>query len=160
MSATATPVASLYDWLMFLHVLAAMVWVGGVVALIALGRYAVGSGEHEAVARFVGSLRRVLPLVLGPSSTLVLLLGIWMVLDSPAWGFGQTWVWLALALLAAAVLVGMLAAARSSRAAEAAVAAGDHGQAVRQLRRWTWAIGLIVLLLVVATWDMVFKPGS
>ena len=49
---------------------------------------------------------------------------------------------------------------RSSRAAERAVAAGDHNQAARQLRRWAWGIGLIVLLLVVATWDMVFKPGT
>jgi uncharacterized membrane protein len=30
------PLAALYDWLMFLHVLAAMVWVGGLAAMVAL----------------------------------------------------------------------------------------------------------------------------
>ena len=29
--------AALYDWLLFIHVVAAMVWVGGLVALAAFG---------------------------------------------------------------------------------------------------------------------------
>lgn len=29
----------------------------------------------------------------------------------------------------------------------------------RQLARWSWGYWLIVLLLVAAAWDMVFKPG-
>jgi hypothetical protein len=36
---------------------------------------------------------------------------------------------------------------------------GDADDARRQLSRWTWGYGLIVVLLVCATWDMVFKPG-
>src|SRR5215208_6255816 len=59
--------AGLYDWLLFLHIVAAMVWFGGLVALVAFG--------------------------------------VWMVLDTDAWGFGQTWIWLALVLFGAAFLV-------------------------------------------------------
>ena len=150
---------SLYDWLLFLHIVAAMVWVGGLVALVAFGTHALRSGDRDAVARFVGSLRVVGPFVLAPASSLVLAFGIWLVIDSPAWGFGQTWIWLALALVAAAVLVGALVLGRSALAAERAVNAGDHAEAATQLRRWSWGIRLILLLLVVATWDMVFKPG-
>ena len=150
---------SLYDWLLFLHIVAAMVWVGGLVALVAFGTHALRSGDRDAVARFVGSLRVVGPFVLAPASSLVLAFGIWLVIDSPAWGFGQTWIWLALALVAAAVLVGALVLGRSALAAERAVKAGDHAEAATQLRRWSWGIRLILLLLVVATWDMVFKPG-
>jgi uncharacterized membrane protein len=157
---SGSPVASLYDWLMFLHILAAMVWVGGLAALAAFGRYVLRGGDHESVARFVGSLRVVGPIMLAPAAVLVLVLGIWMVLDEQAWSFGQTWVWLALALLVAAVLVGAVFLSRSALAAERAVAAGDHDRAAHQLARWTWGIGLILLLLVVATWDMVFKPGA
>jgi hypothetical protein len=40
------------------------------------------------------------------------------------------------------------------------VKAGDHAVAAGQLRRWVWGVALILLLLVVATWDMVFKPGT
>ena len=151
--------ASLYDWLLFVHIVAAMVWVGGLVALAAFGTYALRSGERDAVARFVGSLRVVGPFVLAPASSLVLAIGIWMVIDSSAWGFGQTWIWLALVLLAAAALVGAVFLSRSALAAERAVKAGDHAQAADQLRRWSWGIRFILLLLLVATWDMVFKPG-
>ena len=90
--------ATLYDWLMFLHVLAAMIWVGGGVALAVLATQVLRSGDSDAVARFVGSLRLLGPLMFAPALLAVLGLGIWLVLDSDAWDFGQTWVWLALTL--------------------------------------------------------------
>jgi uncharacterized membrane protein len=155
-----TALATFYDWLVFLHVLAAMVWVGGLVALIAFGTYIRRGGDRSAVARFVGSLRVIGPVVLAPSSALVVVLGIWMVIDSSAWGFGQTWVWVALVLVVAAVLVGAAFLSRSALAAERAVQAGDHDRVLRELGRWAWGIRLILVLLVVATWDMVFKPGA
>ena len=150
---------SLYDWLLFVHIVGAMVWVGGLVALAAFGTHALRSGDRETVARFVGSLRVVGPFVLAPSSSLVLAFGLWLVLDSSTSDFGQTWIWLALALVAAAVLVGALVLGRSALAAERAVKAGDHARAAKHMRTWSWGIRLILVLLVVATWDMVFKPG-
>jgi hypothetical protein len=48
---------------------------------------------------------------------------------------------------------------RAAKAANTAVAAGDANEAERQLRRWSWGMRLMLLLLVVAAWDMVFKPG-
>jgi hypothetical protein len=82
-----------------------------------------------------------------------------MVIDSSAWDFGQTWIWLALVLLAGAVLVGAAFLSRAALAAERAVRAGDEAEAANHLRRWSWGIRLVLVLLVVATWDMVFKPG-
>jgi uncharacterized membrane protein len=155
----AMPLAALYEWLMFLHVLAAMVWVGGLVALLVFANWVLRTGDQAAVARFVGSLRAVGPVMLMPAAVLVLVLGIWMVLAGD-WSFRQTWIWLALALLAAAVLVGAAFLSRSALAAERAVRAGDHPLAVRQLRRWSQGMLLVLLLLVVATWDMIFKPGA
>lgn len=153
------PLATLHEWLVFLHVLSAMVWVGGLVALIAFGTYLIRTGEDVAVARFITSLRVVGPLVLSPAAGLVLVLGIWMVVDDDAWTFGQTWIWLSLVLVAAAVLVGAVFLSRTTLAAERAAKAGDHVQARHQLRRWSLGIMLILLLLVVTTWTMFFKPG-
>jgi uncharacterized membrane protein len=99
-------VATLYEWLLFLHILAAMVWIGGLAALSLFGVSVLRNHDREAVARFVGDLRVVGPMLLAPSSVLVVGLGIWMVADDEAWGFGQTWIWLALALVGTAVLVG------------------------------------------------------
>jgi hypothetical protein len=48
------------------------------------------SGEPVAVNRFVTSLRMIGPRVLAPAMVVVVGLGIWMVVQSDAWGFGQT----------------------------------------------------------------------
>jgi uncharacterized membrane protein len=150
---------SVYDWLLFAHVLAAMVWVGGLVMLVAVGTRMRRSGDQDAVARFVRSLRVLGPAVLAPAAVLLLVFGIWMVADSSAWDFGQTWVQVGVTLLIVSVLVGAAYLSRTGIAAERAVAAGDHREAARQLGRWAWGIGAILVLLVAATWDMVVKPG-
>jgi len=149
----------LYDWLLFGHTLGAMVWLGGLAALATLGIRARRSRDDGTIARFVGSLRVVGPAMLAPSAGLVVALGLGMVFDSAAWEFGQTWIQLALGLLVAAVIVGAAYLSRVGIAAERAVQAGDHAEAARQLQRWSWGIGAVLLLLLVATWDMVFKPG-
>jgi putative copper resistance protein D len=149
----------LYDWLLFLHIVAAMVWVGGTVLLSALAARTVRSRDADAVARFVGSLRVIGPLVLAPAPAVLLGVGIWMVLDTGAWDFGQTWVRLALGLFAAALLVGVAHQSVAAIGAERAVRGGDHAAALRRLTRWLLGAGVILLLQLVAVWDMVFKPG-
>lgn len=151
--------ASFYDWLLFLHVLAAMVWVGGLVGLSVLVTQVLRRGEHDAVARFIGNLRVIGPLTLAPATVAVVGFGIWLVLDSDVWDFGQTWIVLALALFAVAIVVGAVFQSRAAIGAQRAVDAGDTVEASRLLRRWSWGMWLILVLLVVATWDMVFKPG-
>jgi uncharacterized membrane protein len=151
--------ATLYDWLVFLHILAAMVWFGGLVVLSVFASLALRSGDQADVARFVGSLRLVGPLVLAPAMVAVVALGVWLVLDSDAWSFGQTWVWLALVLFGGAFVVGAAFQSRAAIDAQRAADAGRHQQAARHLSRWAWGMRLIVLLLAVAAWDMVFKPG-
>jgi uncharacterized membrane protein len=151
--------ATLYDWLLFLHIVAAMVWVGGAVLLGALASAVLRSGEPDAVARFVRSLPVVGPRVLAPATVAVVGLGVWLVLNSAAWDFGQFWVQLGLALFAAAFLLGAAHQSRAALRAERAVERGDHDEALRSLTRWSWGYRLIILLLVLAAWDMVFKPG-
>src|SRR5215217_1562531 len=150
---------ALYDYLLLLHILAGMVWVGGGVLLAALASRALRDPDPGAVARFIGNLRVIGPLVLAPATVAVVGFGVWLVLDSAAWGFGQFWIQLALALFAAAFLVDAVHQSRAAIKAERAVDDGDHEEALRQLARWSWGYRLIVLLLVVAAWDMVFKPG-
>jgi succinate dehydrogenase/fumarate reductase cytochrome b subunit len=111
------------------------------------------------VARFVASLRVIGPAVLAPATVTVLGLGIWLVLDNAAWDFGQAWVQVALALIAAAIVVGAAYQSRTAINAQRAIDRDDHTEARRQLTRWTWGYVLVVALLIAAAWDMVFKPG-
>jgi hypothetical protein len=84
-------------------------------------------------------------------------MGIWMV--AKQWDFGQAWVTIAFALFAVAFLIGAAHQSRAAIAAERAAQQGDEAAALRHLRRWAYGMAVILTLLIVATWDMVFKPG-
>jgi len=90
---------------------------------------------------------------------ILLALGIGLVLDNGDWHFGQGWIILGLALFASAFLIGAAFQSRAAINAQRAVETGDHDEAARQFRRWSWGMRLILLLLLLATWDMVAKPG-
>jgi uncharacterized membrane protein len=149
----------LYEWLLFLHILAVALWLGGLVVVSVLATLVLRSRDLELVGRFTGSLRIVGPTVLGPSMLAVLAFGIWLVIRSDAWNFGQAWVIAGLSLFAAAFLIGVAFQARSAIGAQRAAERGDEDEALRQLRSWIWGMRVIALLLVVAAWDMVAKPG-
>jgi uncharacterized membrane protein len=151
--------AAVYDWLVLAHVLAAMVWLGSVPALAAFATWILRAGDAAEAGRFVGALRVIGPLALAPAPVLLVAAGLAMVGDSDAWDFGQTWVQLGLGLFAAAFVVGAAHQSRAAIAAERAAKRGDEAAAAAQLRRWAWGSAVIVALIVLATWDMVFKPG-
>jgi uncharacterized membrane protein len=150
---------SLYDWLLIAHILAAIVWLGGLITISLFATLILRSHDFDLVRRFLGSLRIVGPIVLAPSMLAVLAFGIWMVVDSAAWDFGQTWVTTALALFAASFALGVGFQARTAISAQRASESGDRHQALREFRSWAWGMRAIALLLVVAVWDMVAKPG-
>jgi uncharacterized membrane protein len=157
---TVVGTQTFYDWLLFLHVLAAMVWLGGGIMLaVTAARALVRDSDPPAVGRFTASLRATAPFVLAPATLAVLGLGVGLVVDTDAWDFGQLWVQLGVGLFAAAFVIGAAWESRTAIAASRAAERGDDGEARRQLRRWLEGYGLIVLLLVVATWDMTTKPG-
>lgn len=152
-------VATLYQWLLFAHVLAAMAWLGGALLLGITVTSVLRSGEPDSIVRFTSGLRSIGPRLLAPATLGVLAFGLWMVLDSPAWKFGHFWVELALGLFAGAALIGAAWLSQTSLRAERAAESGDTDEAVRQLTRWSRGYRLVILLLVIAAWDMVFKPG-
>jgi uncharacterized membrane protein len=150
---------SLYNWLLFLHITAAMIWFGGLVTLTVLAGHTLRRGQTDAITGFAKSLRIVGPLTLAPATVAVLALGTGLVFDSGEWRFGQHWLIFALALFALAFLIGAAFQSRAAIGAQRAAETGDLEEAARQLRRWIWGMRLILLLLLIVTWDMVAKPG-
>ena len=149
----------LYEWLLFFHIVAVAVWLGGLVVISVLATLVLRSGDLELVRRFTGSLRIVGPTILAPSMLAVLAFGIWLVVRTDAWSFGQGWVIAGLSLFAAAFLIGTALQARSAIGAQRAAERGDKEAALRHLRSWIRGMTAIAILLVVAAWDMVAKPG-
>lgn len=152
------PLASGYEWLILVHVLAAAFWIGGVTVMGALAVRILRSREAD-VAAFLGTLRAIGPWLFAPMPLILLGAGIAMVVDSSAWAIDQTWLQIAIGLFAAVFLVGVAHQARTAIAAGRAAERGEAEEARRQLRRWAFGMALIVAMLVVLFWDMVFKPG-
>lgn len=152
------PGASLYDWLMFAHVLAAMLWLGGWAILGILATQALRQGDLASLARFAVTIRFIGPRLLAPATILVAGLGVWLVLDHQQWHFTQFWIALAIGLLIAVLVVGAAFQSRAAIGAERAIREDKLDQATRHVRHWAWGSILILLLLAAATWDMTIKP--
>src|SRR5579864_1250318 len=151
---------TLDNWLHFVHVLAAMTWVGGGLSLSVMG---VRARSRPAAVRDFGA---VLPYVgirvLMPAVILVLVTGVWMVIASAEWHFSQFWVRFALGLFAIAFLVGAVYLSRVGIQLErfAKAESNDPSTGARLLDRWLIGYGIVLAVLLVAVWDMVFKPGT
>ena len=87
-------------------------------------------------------------------------MGTWLVLATPTWSFDQPWLTLGLTFFGIAFLVGVAHQSQAALGAERAVGRGDHEAAAKHLRRWSWGSRVILVLLLAATWTMVFKPGQ
>lgn len=82
---------TLYETLVFVHVLTAIIWVGGAVAMQVLAIRAQRSSEPGAMAKMAGDAEFVGMRVFMPASIVLLISGIWAVIDGP-WEFSQGWI--------------------------------------------------------------------
>jgi uncharacterized membrane protein len=149
---------TLYESLLFVHIVAASVWVGGSIMLGFVSSRVQSTGDAQFRARFAKAAGIVGP-VIGVSAAVVLAGGIWMVLESEVVELSQTWVWLGLALFALSVVVGAAYFGPASARIERALEGGEVEEADRLARQFNLVSRLDLLLLLVIVGLMVFKPG-
>ena len=150
-----------YDLWLFLHIVAAIVWIGSGFLLIVLGTLAHRRRSPEAVGRVVEDTARLGPTYFIPASLAVVVFGILLVVDGP-WSFSDAWVTIGLLGFAITFCTGLfLLKPRSERiAALVEEAQGITPEAYAEsLKLLTIArVDSIVLFLVV--FDMTLKPTS
>jgi uncharacterized membrane protein len=151
----------LYEWLKALHVVMAVVWVGGNVVLQILAVRLVRGGDVVRMAALAGDVEWLGMRVFAPASGLVLILGVWMVVQNDAWNFGQLWVLVAIAMFAYSFLSGLLYLGPSSgRLKRLYESEGPAGPAASALLRRIFLVSRVELvLLILIVFDMVLKPG-
>lgn len=145
------------EWLTLVHVLAAIVWVGGAALLVIMGpRF--GMSEHRedrlVFARITGRVGPIFTI----AALVLLVAGIWMVADTPGWEFDQLWVTLGFTGVAAGAVLGMGFYGPQNRKLLAALESGS-AEADALSRRIGLVSSLELVLLVVVVWAMVAKPG-
>jgi uncharacterized membrane protein len=150
---------TLFKILLFVHILAAMVWVGGTVMLAFISSRVEKTGDAAYRARFATTAGVVGPII-GTSAGLVLASGIWMVLDSDGIELSQTWVWLGLAGFLISAIVGAAYFGPASGKIVKALEAGQVEEADRRAKQFNAVARLNLLLLIVIVGVMVFQPGG
>jgi uncharacterized membrane protein len=146
----------MYEALVLVHVLSAMVWVGGGFVLMTVERHAQKTGGQTMLVRTMADLEWVDDWIFTPAPLLVIASGVTMVILSDAWAFSQPWIYLALALIVIEFVAGYRDLDRLKKGREAGVETPEFAAALKAYMRFApLAIALLGAVVVL----MVFKPG-
>lgn len=151
---------TLYELLLFVHVLAAATWVGGAVILkVQTGRAL--KADPDRAAELALETSQVGTTVLMPASIVLLIAGLWLVFEGD-WGFGPLWVKLGLGIyvvsaVAGAVFLGPLYKKIGELRAERGPGDAEVTSLVQRIATLSW---IDLVLLVAAVFVMTVKPGS
>jgi len=140
-----------------IHVLAAIVWVGGgTLMLVFTWRALAADRDHRiGYARDVEALSNR---VFAPASIVALLFGILMVLDIDAFSFSQAWILIGIVGLATSVVVGIAYFGPQTKRLLAELESNDP-TAEGRLGMIAKMSVLDLGILYVVMWAMVAKPG-
>ena len=154
--------ADVYDTLKFGHILAAIVWIGSDIFVQLEATKLRRANDPVRLTAFAKDISFWGTRLFMPSSLIVLLMGIALVLYSPGVGVSDTWIWLGLIGFAATFVTGaFFIGPTSGKLAEMSQTLPPDDPAIQAATARIFAISRIdqvVLILVVA--DMVFKPGA
>ena len=148
-----------YQVALFIHILAAIAWLGGAIAVQAFAIRTIGRGDALEIARFSSDAEKIGMRLFMPASLVVVLAGAWMIHDGP-WTMADGWVSAGLGLYVLSFLTGMAflgpEAGRISKLTDQHGA--EHPDVQRRIRRVLLVsrIELVWLIAIVAL--MVFKP--
>lgn len=149
-----------YELWLFLHLTAAMIWIGGGVALQVLGILTQRAADPEKSAFFGRSTSYVVLRLFLPAAVVVIVSGIGLV-ESGHWDWGEPFITLGLLLWAIVALVafGFLGRAMG-RAGAQLVAEGPSPALGLRLRNLVWLSRALLATLIVVVFLMVVKPGT
>lgn len=152
---------TLHNWLMFFHILGAIVWVGAITLMNAMVVRASRASDPSAVLRVSREFEWVGPGLIGPSAAVVIGAGIWLVFLEEDLTFSQLWLVLSLVLVGVSMVEGIWSGPEGKRIERLAekLEAGS-GEVRSRVRRLLWLGRLDLLILVAVLWLMVFKPGG
>jgi uncharacterized membrane protein len=149
----------MYEFLLAVHLLCAVIWVGGAVTLHIFGRIATREGPERQLA-FTEQSIRIGNMVYAPLSLVLLIAGVLLV-EEVGYSYGDLWITLGFVGFLVSFALGVGYYPRAAKR-YAAVAAGDGPGAPDALAIYgrtatVNSIELTILLLVVV--DMAVKPG-
>jgi uncharacterized membrane protein len=148
----------MYDFWLFIHVLMAIVWVGGAVNLQIIGTRLQLANEPMQMAKFARQVEWIGTRVLTPASILIVIAGVIMTLDR--WDFEQLWIIIGIAgflysFVNGAFFLGPVSGKTGKLMEERGA---EDSQVQTNLRRLFTLSRIELVILIVVVWAMTMKP--
>ena len=146
-------------WL-FLHVLGAITWIGGGIAIQFFGMLTKSAADPAKTAFFIRNVSWVVMRVFLPAALIVFISGVGLV-ETGFWDYDETFVtlgiilWLIVALVAFGFLGRAMARAGSRLEAE-----GPSPPLMLKIRNLVWTSRALLATLLVIVFLMTVKPGT
>jgi uncharacterized membrane protein len=152
---------SWYEFLLFVHIAMAVIWVGGAAMMQFFGLRALRAPNPMRLVDLGQDIEWIGNRVLIPSSALAVVSGVLLVIDSDFWGFGDDWIIIGIILFAITFFAGALFfGPESGRLGKLAEAEGPTSPAVLAKLKGLLALtraDLMLLFLII--FDMAVKPS-
>ena len=146
-----------YEFLLFVHLCGAIIWIGGGFLFQVYGMVELRSRDTAAIARFAGNAGRIGERLFVPTSLVVVLAGIGLMLNGD-WPWGRLWVVFALVAFAGSFLLGALVLGPTAKRIEEVGPETSDGQ--RLVRRVFALLRVDLLFLFAIVFAMTVKPTS
>jgi uncharacterized membrane protein len=151
------PAAGFSGILKLIHIVFAILWVGGAVLLSIYGFRLMKAGAADKIA--FSRMATTAGNLFGAFAGVALVAGTWLVIREDAlFGFDQAWIGIGFLGIIVGTVLGPAFYAPQTRALIGELEAGNPAAAAREKR-----IGMVsmleAILLLVVVWAMVYKPG-
>lgn len=146
-----------YEFLLFVHVSGAIIWIGGGFLFQVYGQVELRSGDTAAIARFAGNAGRIGERLFTPTSLIVVLAGIGLMINGD-WPWGRLWVVFSLVAFAGSFLLG--AGVLGPTAKRIKTAGPETAEGQRLIRKIFALLRVDLMFLFAIVFAMTVKPTS
>ena len=144
-----------YEFLLFVHIACAAIWIGGAFVFQVYGTYVLRLEDPRQLAEFAGNAGKIGERLFTPAALIVVLAGVGLMLDGN-WPWGRLWVIWALATFAATFLMGLLVIAPMAKKLPVVGPTTPEGQELIRKIFSHLRIDLVFLFSII--FAMVVKP--
>jgi uncharacterized membrane protein len=152
---------SMYELWLAVHILCAVLWVGGGVSVHILGRWTMKSGAAERMIAFNHDALKLGNRFYAPLAIVLIIAGIGLV-EEVGYAYSDLWITLGFLGWFFSLVVGIGYYPRQGRRIDAAIASEgpSSGAAVDGIRQVLLVNSIEILVLVLVVIDMAIKPGA
>jgi uncharacterized membrane protein len=151
---------STYELLLTIHVLAAAVWVGGSVMLLALGAYVARSEDVVTRVKYTRWTEWIAPRLFAPTLIVLIIAGVLLV-DEAGFEFDQSWITLGFIGWFINFGIGVAFYGPEGKRRDRAIEQHgvEHADVARSVDRVMRVAGIDTLVSLLVVIDMTTKPG-